>query len=176
MDMRLNRPDSSVMDIAIDLTPRRAAPDEIPALARLWHESWKDAHAAIVPAALARIRTLDSFAERLASALDDVRVIGTPGEPVGLCMIKGDELYQLFVSARGRGTGVAAALIADAEARIAASGATTAWLACSIGNDRAARFYEKSGWRRAGVVTIPLETSAGPFDLDVWRYEKPVTA
>ena len=25
-----------------------------------------------------------------------------------------------------------------------------AWLACAIGNDRAARFYEKSGWRRAG--------------------------
>ena len=163
------------MDTAIDLTPRRATPDEIPALARLWHDGWQDAHAAIVPAALTRLRTLDSFAERLAGGLDDVRVIGAPGEPLGLCMIKGDELYQLFVSAQARGTGVAVALIADAEARIAASGAAAAWLACSIGNDRAARFYEKNGWRRAGIVTLPLETSAGPFDLDIWRYEKPIT-
>jgi ribosomal protein S18 acetylase RimI-like enzyme len=87
-------------------------------------------------------------------------------------MLKGDELYQLYVSAEARGTGVAAALIADAEARLAAHGVRTAWLACAIGNDRAARFYEKSGWRRAGTVVSELDTPAGIFRLDVWRYEK----
>jgi ribosomal protein S18 acetylase RimI-like enzyme len=46
-------------------------------------------------------------------------------------------LYQLFVSPHARGSGVAAALIADAEARLAERGVQTAWLACAIGNDRA---------------------------------------
>ena len=62
--------------------------------------------------------------------------------------------------------------MADAEARLAAAGVVTAWLACAIGNDRAARFYEKSGWRRVGVVVEPAETSAGPYPMEVWRYEK----
>jgi ribosomal protein S18 acetylase RimI-like enzyme len=89
-------------------------------------------------------------------------------------MVNGDELYQLYVSAAARGTGVAAALVADAEVRIAATGAATAWLACAIGNDRAARFYEKCGWRRAGVMTSILNTAKGLFPLEVWRYEKPL--
>jgi ribosomal protein S18 acetylase RimI-like enzyme len=85
---------------------------------------------------------------------------------------KGDELYQLFVSAPARGSGVAAALIADAEARLAEAGVETAWLACAIGNERAARFYEKSGWRRVGTMINYAETSDGVFPLEVWRYEK----
>jgi len=47
-----------------------------------------------------------------------------------------------------------------------------AWLACAIGNDRAARFYEKHGWHRAGVMVNQLETRNGIFPLDVWRHEK----
>jgi hypothetical protein len=46
------------------------------------------------------------------------------------------------------------------------------WLACAIGNERAARFYEKSGWRRIGTMVSRLDTANGPFDLGVWRYEK----
>jgi GNAT superfamily N-acetyltransferase len=87
-------------------------------------------------------------------------------------MIQGDELDQLFVAAEARGTGVAAALLADGEARLAAAGVRTAWLACAIGNDRAARFYEKHGWRRAGTMIHRPETPDGPFPLEVWRYEK----
>jgi len=151
---------------------RAADPGEIPALARLWFDGWRDAHAAILPEALARARTLASFRDRLSAALRAVRVIGSLGAPLGLYMLKGDELYQLYVSAEARGAGVAAALIADAEARLAASGVETAWLACAIGNDRAARFYEKSGWRRTGTFVYRLDTIKGPFDLEVGRYEK----
>ena len=91
---------------------------------------------------------------------------------LGFCTVKGDELYQLFVSAQSRGSGVAVALIDEAEARLSKSGVDTAWLACAIGNDRAARFYEKRGWRLAGTVVSRLDTSAGTFPLEVWRYEK----
>ena len=153
---------------------RHAEEHEVEALAKIWYDAWNDAHAQILPAELKRIRTLESFTERMRSALATVRVAGPRGAPVGFHMVKDDELYQLFVSAQARGSGVAAALIADAEAQLARAGVQTAWLACAIGNDRAARFYEKSGWRRAGNMINPLETGDGVFDLEVWRYEKRV--
>ena len=104
--------------------------------------------------------------------LRSIRVVGPSGAPLGFCIVKDDELYQLFVSPQARGSGVAASLIADAEERLAQSGVATAWLACAIGNERAARFYEKSGWHRVGTMVDPLETSIGTFPLEVWRYEK----
>ena len=151
---------------------RAAEPAELDRLAQVWYDGWQDAHLEILPAALRRFRTLASFRERLLAALPDIRVAGPLGEPVGFTIVKGDELYQLYVSAASRGMGVAAALIADAEARIAHSGAGTAWLACAIGNDRAARFYQKHGWRCVGTVVSELDTPEGVFPLDVWRFEK----
>jgi GNAT superfamily N-acetyltransferase len=153
---------------------RQADLSEVDTLSRLWYDGWQDAHAQILPAELSRLRTLQSFRERLLTALSDVRVAGLQGMPVGLCIIKGDELNQLYVSAQARGTGIAAQLLADGEARIRAKGVKQAWLACAIGNERAARFYEKNGWQRVGNETIHLETSQGMFPLEVWRYEKNV--
>lgn len=164
--MRKNRQRSKATNL------RTATADELDPLARLWHDAWQEAHARILPAELARHRTLESFRQRLADALASVRVSGPPGAPSGFCMIHGDELYQLFVAAEARGSGVAAVLLADGEARLVAAGVKTAWLACAIGNDRAARFYGKHGWQRRGIVTIPVATTDRPFPLDVWRYEK----
>jgi ribosomal protein S18 acetylase RimI-like enzyme len=154
---------------------RSAEVAEIDRLARLWYDGWHETHAPLSPPELTRLRTLESFCERLKAALPNIRVAGPLGAPVGFCVLKGEELYQLFVSPEARGSGVAAALIANAEARLAESGVETAWLTCAIGNDRAARFYEKSGWRLAGTVVNPAETSSGPFLVEVWRYEKRLT-
>jgi hypothetical protein len=119
----------AVTGVAMDVRP--AAEAEIGHLAKIWHESWHDAHARIVPAELTRLRTLESFEERLRAALPDLRVVGPPGEPVGFCVVQG--------------------------------------------NERAAKFYEKRGWRRAGTMINLAETSTGPFPLEVWRYEKSLT-
>jgi ribosomal protein S18 acetylase RimI-like enzyme len=151
---------------------RGARISEIGPLARMWYDGWQDAHARILPVELARLRTLESFAERLQAALAGVRVAGPVDEPVGFCMVKGDELYQLYVSSQARGSGVAATLLVDAETRLSEGGFGTAWLACAIGNDRAARFYEKFGWFRAGTMVEHLETTNGTFPLEVWRYQK----
>ena len=151
---------------------RSAEEIELDHLAKVWSDAWHDAHVGIVPAELTRLRTPESFRNRLEAALPNIRVVGPPGAPVGFCIVKGDELYQLFVSAESRGAGVAAALIADAEARLSDSGVGTAWLACAIGNERAARFYEKCGWHRVGVMLNHAETAEGTFPLEVWRYEK----
>ena len=83
------------------MDPRDATPDEIDALAHLWFEGWRDAHATIVPVELVRLRTLDNFRDRLRAALGETRVIGPRGAPLGFTMLKGDELYQLYVLAAG---------------------------------------------------------------------------
>jgi GNAT superfamily N-acetyltransferase len=155
-----------------DIVVRDASVQEIDDLARIWCDGWHDAHALILPAELKRRRTLESFRDRLQRRLADVRVAGEPGAAAGFYIVNGDELYQFYVLSEARGTGVAAALMADAEARFADAGVDTAWLACAIGNRRAARFYEKRGWRLVGNMISNLDTPEGIFPLVVWRYEK----
>ena len=155
---------------------RTAEASEVDSLARLWFDAWREAHAHLVPPELTRARTLESFRDRLRAAIGETRVVGAVGAPAGFCIVKDDELYQLFVAPQARGSGVAAALLADGEARLLAGGVTQAWLACAIGNDRAARFYEKSGWRRLATMINELETVEGRFLLEVWRYEKTLSA
>lgn len=161
------------MTVASDIEwPIRAASlNEIDALAELWFDGWQDAHAEILPIELKRLRTLESFSERLKAALPDLRTAGPAEAPLGLAITKRDELYQLYVSSTARGTGLAARLTMDALNRIRADGHQRAWLACAIGNDRAARFYEKLGWSREGVMNSQLPVEGGIFSLDVWRYE-----
>src|SRR2546423_8015810 len=103
-------------------------------LARLWHEGWHDAHGSLVPPAWARARPLELFRERVTAARDEMRVIGPPGAPLGLFMLRGAELWQFYVAREARGTGVAAALLTQAEAALACNGVTTAWLDCAAGN------------------------------------------
>ena len=153
---------------------RVAREDEVDRLARIWYDGWQDAHAAILPKELTRLRTLESFRERLLARLSTTRVAEMEGGIAGFCTLNGNELYQLYVTTSARGSGVAAALVSDAETRLAEAGVETAWLGCAIGNDRAARFYEKCGWRRVGAAVVEVETSQGPYDLELWRYEKPL--
>ncbi len=156
----------------LSLTLRNAEESDADTLADLWHSGWQDTHAPILPAELARHRTLESFRERMRAHLADVRVAGRVGAPLGFSMIKDDELYQFYVSAAARGTGVAPVLLTDAERLLRSRGVRDAWLACAIGNERAARFYGKCGWRRAGTATIDVEIPGGTYPLEVWRFEK----
>ncbi len=154
------------------MTLRDATPADVEALLPIWYDGWQGAHASIVPEALRRIRTMQNLRGRMPAMVPRMRVAELGGRPVGFCVLRDDELDQLYVAADARGAGVAAALVADAEERLSAAGHDVAWLACAIGNDRAARFYDKSGWTRAGEVTIELDTPEGTFPLNVWRYVK----
>lgn len=154
----------------MDVRPADAT--DLDQLARVWFDGWHEAHAHLAPPEVTKHRTFDSFRARLPSLLADTRVIGPPGAPTGFCIIYGDELYQLFVAPESRGTGAAAALIGDAERRLAKNGVATAWLSCAIGNHRAARFYEKQGWHMARVMVYDAQIENGSFPIEVWRYEK----
>jgi hypothetical protein len=61
---------------------RSADTVEIDHLARLWYDGWHQLHAPLVPPELIRLRTLESFRERLQTALSDLRVAGPPSELV----------------------------------------------------------------------------------------------
>lgn len=153
---------------------RIALESETDRLGTIWYEAWQDGHAGLLPAELIETRTLESFRSRMRDNLPSTRVAGPPGAPLGFCTIREDELYQLFVAREGRGSGVAAALLSDGETRLAANGVEVAWLSCAIGNQRAARFYEKCGWQRTENIILPLETLRGTLELETWRYEKRV--
>lgn len=148
------------------------APEETAATAKLWLASWRDGHLGIVSERLAALRTEESFAERLAGMGDGLRVAGPAGAPVGLCAVRGKELYQLFVAREAQGTGLAARLLADGEARLAAAGVRVAELDCTPGNERAAAFYAKHGWRMRGEEEVLVETTEGPFRMSSWMFEK----
>ncbi len=152
------------------LRPMDAA--DVEPLTDLWTQGWRDGHAGIVPDGLYSFRTREQFRDRLTGAPDLLHLTGPVGEPEGFVRLKGDELDQFYVDPSMRGTGLAQRLMAAAEDLLRRLGHRKVWLACSVGNDRAARFYEKSGWIRAGTTRYGAETAAGTFELDVWRYEK----
>ncbi len=141
-------------------------------IAALWHAGWHEAHARIVPPPLVQLRTFKSFAQRSEEHCAITHVARQGDALLGFCMTKDNELYQMFTAPFARSSGVAAALMADAEARFSAAGHSRGWLSCAIGNDRAARFYQKCGWALTDTKIEPLDTSAGKFDLKVWRFEK----
>jgi len=154
------------------MTVRDARIEDIESLARVWFESWHEAHAALVPPDIVRHRTLASFQVRLHAEIHLVRVDGPVGRPIGLCLVVGDELSQLFVSPESYGSGVAVALERDAVQRFRRRQVSLAWLACAVGNERAARFYERHGWTRAGIRSYELTGEGRAWPIDVWRYEK----
>ena len=150
---------------------RRPDRAEFDGLVDLWHGGWRDGHLAIVPDALARHRTRAIFAERLGDGWQDVIVAGDPGAALGFSMNKGDELDQFYVAPSARGTGFAGRFIAAIEAEFLSRGIARPWLICSVGNDRAARFYTKAGWRNTGKVEGKVTVPGGTFSLPCWRFE-----
>lgn len=145
-------------------------------VAALWHAGWHEAHANIVPEALVQLRTPESFRTRVSELIATTRVADDAEGVCGFVMTRKNELYQLYVTGRARGTGTARALLSDAEARLAVSGINTAWLACAIGNCRAERFYEKSGWSSKGRETVDLDLVDGLFPLEIHRFEKALSS
>ena len=151
---------------------RAARDDDLPALTRIWFDGWHDAHDGIVPPPLVALRTHASFADRLRAELPGVLVVADGHAVVGFTVVRGAEVFQFYVDRPARGTGAASFLMRATQEAMAARGISNAWLACAVGNVRAARFYEKCGWIRTATVVIESETSEGSFPIRVWRYDK----
>jgi GNAT superfamily N-acetyltransferase len=155
---------------------RKAMPDDVGAVARIWHAGWGDGHLGHVPPELVRFRTPEQFGSRARERLECMWVAESSGQPIGFVVVKGDEVEQVYVDRSARGTGVAAMLLHKAEAEIHRAGHRRAWLAVVAGNQRARAFYSRLGWRDAGLFSYLAETEAGSFPIPSHRYEIDLTA
>lgn len=144
-------------------------------MATIWRDGWRDGHVGLVPEALIAVRTDESFSTRAADRVDDTTVAVVDGEVAGFVMVAGDEAEQVYVSSRHRGTGVADALLAEAERQVRANGHEVAWLAVVEGNARARSFYERMGWRDDGAFDYSAAVEDGSsVSVPCRRYVKPV--
>jgi GNAT superfamily N-acetyltransferase len=116
-----------------------------PAILKLWHQGWHDAHAHLVPPQVLVFRTPDYFALWLKQATDRFYVVKDDSLS-GFVSIRGAEVVKLYVDAEARGSGVAQILLSGAERLLAERGVRRAELFCTAGNLRAERFYERQGW------------------------------
>jgi GNAT superfamily N-acetyltransferase len=154
------------------VTLRQATANDASKIAEIWHLGWRDGHLGFVPPELVAARYQDSFRTRAAQRVNDTTVAVMDGEVAGFVMVVGDEVEQVYVAARHRGTGVADALMTEAERRIARAGHSTAWLAVVQGNARARRFYERRGWSDAGPFNYAAAAEDGPLSVPARRYVK----
>jgi DNA/RNA-binding domain of Phe-tRNA-synthetase-like protein/GNAT superfamily N-acetyltransferase len=169
-----SRTSSHVLSGRPTVALRRAAPEDADAVAEIWRHGWRDAHLGLVPEELADARTPDSFRMRAADRIGDTMVATVDGAVAGFVMVVDDEVEQVYVSASHRGTGVAGALMAEAERQVRANGHRTAWLAVVAGNARARAFYERVGWRDEGPFDYSAAAERGPILVPCRRYTKDV--
>ena len=154
----------------MELRPAQA--EDADEIAEIWFLGWQDAHLGLVPQELVDVRTEESFGARAADRIPDTTVATVDGAVAGFVMVVGDELEQVYVGRAARGTGVAQALIAEAERQVKANGHETAWLAVVAGNGRARAFYEKVGWVDEGLFDYPAASEIGPVPVPCHRYTK----
>ncbi|MBK1783195.1 GNAT family N-acetyltransferase [Prauserella cavernicola] len=156
------------------VTVRPARPADAIAVAEIWYQGWRDAHLGNVPDALLAIRTPDSFTARAEQRVEDTAVATVDGAVAGFVMVVEDEVEQVYVAGRHRGSGVAGVLLAEAERLVADGGHEQAWLAVVGGNARARRFYERNGWSDEGPIDYAAASEDGPIPVPAHRYVKQV--
>jgi GNAT superfamily N-acetyltransferase len=161
---------------------RPATPDDVDAIAAVFHEGWHDVHPGRVPDGLTERRTPEAFHERVTQRVaqadetqtDETTVADVDGTVAGFVMVAGDEAEQVYVGRAFRGSGVAALLLTEAERQIAAAGHELAWLVVVRGNARAQAFYAKQGWDDEGDYDYPVTALGESFISPCRRFTKRV--
>lgn len=157
---------------------RTATVDDARAISIVQVETWRAAYAHLMPEALLRRMDVDRNAERRAERWDarhvDPRTVDLvaerDGEVVGWAAIGATDrddlpghgqLYAIYALARAWSSGVGHALLTEAERRLREHGFERACLYVLDGNDRAAGFYERHGWREDGHTWVDERFGSG---------------
>lgn len=152
-------------------TVRTATVDDARAIAVVQVETWRSAYAGLMPEALLRRMDVDRNAERRAESWAerhrDARVVDLvaerDGEVVGWASVGPTDqddlpghgqLFAIYALARTWSSGVGHALMEAAEGCLRDAGFDRACLYVLDGNDRAAGFYERHGWREDGHTWV----------------------
>ena len=147
---------------------RPAEPADALAVARVHVRSWQAAYRGLIDdgyldslrpedrAARYNFSHVDPLLPYTQVALDADQVVGfattMPSRDADAC--NDGELAALYVDPEQWGRGFGVALMAAARARLVERGFTQAILWILAGNQRAARFYEKDGWRADGTERV----------------------
>jgi GNAT superfamily N-acetyltransferase len=153
---------------------RKGNADDAADLAEIWHLGWRDGHLGLVPQELVEARTENSFRARALQRAGEATVGVVDGAMAGFVIVVDDEVEQVYVAAAHRGTGVADALMREAERQVRANGHARAWLAVVAGNARARAFYERRGWRDEAPFEYEAAAENGPIRVPCRRYVKDV--
>ena len=158
-----------------NVTIRPGTAQDATVVAEIWLLGWRDGHLGLVPSELAEARTDASFVARAARRVDDTTVAVVDGVVAGFVMVVDDEVEQVYVGSAYRGSGVADALMDEAERQVRAAGHPSAWLAVVEGNSRARAFYERKGWSDEGPFDYAAATEFEAISVPCRRYVKDVT-
>jgi ribosomal protein S18 acetylase RimI-like enzyme len=141
-------------------------------IAAIWEAGWHEAHRHRVPDALIRARTPATFSSRARANVSSTTIATVDGIITGFVVVDQDEIQQIYVDSRHRGSGTAAALLHAAERTIAAAGFPSAWLAVVAGNERARRFYDRNGWTDEGDFIYQAVDEGGSINVPCHRYTR----
>lgn len=156
---------------------RPATPDDVEAVASVFHQGWHDVHPGRVPDGLTERRTIEAFRDRVSQRIaetDETTVAEVDGTVAGFIMVSADEAEQVYVDREFRGTTVATLLLTEAERQIAESGHDVAFLVVVRGNDRAQAFYARQGWVDEGDVDYPVTALGESFISPCRKFTKRV--
>ena len=150
---------------------RDARLDDADQVARLHVAAWRSAYRGLAGDDVPERLSVEARAEqvrRLVAGDGVTRVAEVDGRIAGWSAVEAGELSILYVDPAAWGTGVATALLREAEA----AGATYLWTL--EGNARARRFYERQGWECEGMVRdhdfSGVLVDGGPLVLREIRY------
>jgi GNAT superfamily N-acetyltransferase len=139
-----------------EMVIRPAEPADAMAVARVHVCSWQAAYRGLLPREYLDTLRPEDRASRYDFATTDpatpyTLVAQADGEIVGFATTcAGGELCALYVAPQFWGKGFGAALISAARARLLELGFKTAHLWLLEGNQRAAHFYQRDGWKPDG--------------------------
>lgn len=161
------------------MTVRLATKEDVHAIATVRIETWRAAYAGLIHQAVLDRMDVDREAARRAELWEQYHsdprgaelIAEADGELAGWAVVgpsldddlpEDGQIYAIYALPSFWSAGVGRALMTDAETRLRAAGFETAHLWVLEGNERAASFYERHGWREDGVVKDDEDLIRGP--------------